>query len=384
MVIVGDRLSDLVKKGEVVPRYYNPGGLFEEVHVVATNNDTLNPSQIQEMVGEARPFFHNLPLGQHLFLKTAGYQPLLLNRWAEKGVRLAQEIKPDLIRCFENSFNAFAAIRIKLKLGIPVVISLHGNPDIDLRGPMANTIRRRLTAWSHKAVERPALRHADFFIAVYQPIVPYLVGNGVGKYSVVYNAVGYGTKPKDDYRLHKPPHLLCVGRQESFFKKPTHIVEALSELPRVELVLVGTGDLHEDLKQLALDLGCADRCKFIPALPNKHVLAAMQDADIYVFNQISLGISKTVIEAALSGLPIIVNKRPSEAHDELDGEWLVQVEDSKEGYLDAMRRLVSRPEERQRLGRKAYAYAQEHWDPHRMEAEVARIYTSLMRPKLES
>ncbi len=379
MVMVSYRLSGLVKKGEIVPRYFNPGGLFDEVHLVATNNDSLDPSEIQEMVGEAKPFFHSLPLDQHTFVRTLGYRSILLNVWAEKGARLAQQIKPDLIRCYDNSFNAFAAIRIKLKLGIPVVISLHSNPDTDLRGPMSKTIHSRLIAWAHKAVEKAGLKYADFFIAVYQPIVPYLLDNNVKNYSVVYNAVGYGTKPKEDYRVHEPPRFLCVGRQENFFKEPTHIVEALSELPQVELVLVGTGNLHEGLKQLALDLGCADRCKFIPALPNKQVLAAMQDADVYVFNQISLGISKTVIEAALSGLPIIVNKRPTEAHDELDGDWVVQAEDSRTGYLNAMRRLLGSLENRERLGHRAYAYAHEKWDPNRMEAEVAKIYENLMR-----
>jgi hypothetical protein len=40
MVIISDKLPDLVKKGEITPRYYNPAELFDEVHIVATNRET--------------------------------------------------------------------------------------------------------------------------------------------------------------------------------------------------------------------------------------------------------------------------------------------------------------------------------------------------------
>ncbi len=214
MVIVPDTLSALVKKGEITPRYYNPGELFEEVHIVMTNNDEVNPSDLQKTVGRARLFLYNVPLYRHFFSRTLGYRSCLLNRWAEAGVMLAKKIKPDLIRCYEIRFNAFMATRIKQKLGVPVVISLHGNPDIDLRGPVARTIRDKIRSWAHKAVERPALKSADHFIAVYDPILPYLRKNGVQRYSLIYNAVGYGAKPKCDYQLHTPVRCLCVGRQD--------------------------------------------------------------------------------------------------------------------------------------------------------------------------
>src|SRR5580704_18008108 len=38
-VIVPDRLSALVSKGEVTQRYYNPGNLFRVVHLFMTNDD---------------------------------------------------------------------------------------------------------------------------------------------------------------------------------------------------------------------------------------------------------------------------------------------------------------------------------------------------------
>ena len=380
MVIVPDALSALVRKGEFVPRYYNPGELFDEVHVVMTNDDKANAADVQMTVGRARLYLHNIPIDRWLFTKTLGYRNFLLNHWAAKGVELVSEIKPDLVRCYGISFNSYLAARIKQKTGTPFVVSLHGNPDLDLRGPVATTLRAKLYAQAYKAVESPALKYADHFIAVYASVVPYLQKHRVQNFSLIYNAVGYSAIQKTDYQLQKPlARFLCVGRQQSLFKDPTNIVKAIAELPEAELIMIGTGDLHERLKSLAQTLRCDTRCRFIPALPNEQVLAAMREADIYVFNQISLGISKTIIEAALTGLPIIVNARPVGAKDELSGEWLSRAEDSKDGYLAAMKTLLHDKSERERLGRAAYSYARTFWAPENLENQVVEVYRQIMR-----
>ena len=379
MVIVPDALSAIVRKGEITPRYYNPGGLFGKVHIVMTQSDEVEPSDLQKAVGSAELHVHSIPLKSKLFLRTLGYRPSLLRGWAEKGVELARKIKPSLIRCQDNSFNAFMGAQIKQELGIPLIISLHGNPDADLRGAVATTISEKVRALAHKAVEGPGLRLADHVIAVYEPILPYLKSNRVKQYSLIYNAVGYDVKPKNDYALHAPAVLLCVGRQQSLFKDPRNILESLPEFDNARLIMIGTGDLHEKLIELTHNLKCSARCQLISALSNEKVLNMMHDADIYVFNQITLGISKTIIEAALTGLPIIVNRRPRGGRDELDADWLLQVEDTKSGYMAGIEELIHNQGEREKLGRLARAYAREHYAPEAMEEKVVEIYRSLMR-----
>jgi len=378
MIIVPDALSAIVHKGEITPRYYNPGDLFGEVHIVMTRSDEVEPADLQKAVGSAKLQLHSIPLKSKLFLRTLGYRPSLLRGWARKGVELARRIKPSLIRCHDNSFNAFMGARIKQELGVPLVISLHGNPDADLRGAVAKTIPEKVRASAHKAVEAPGLRLADHIIAVYESILPYLKSNRVKQYSLIYNAVGYEVRPKSDYALHAPPVLLCVGRQQSLFKDPRRIVEALSELDNARLMMIGTGDLHGELIELTHNLKSSARCQLVSALPNEQILSMMHDADIYVFNQITLGISKTIIEAALTGLPIIVNKRPR-ARDELDADWLLQVEDTRAGYMAGIAELMQNEEERERLGRLARAYAREHYAPDAMEEKIVEIYRGLLR-----
>ena len=60
MVMVPDRLSELLTKGEIVDRYYNPGEVFDEVHIVMFNDDKPDPALVQRTVGSARLVLHNV------------------------------------------------------------------------------------------------------------------------------------------------------------------------------------------------------------------------------------------------------------------------------------------------------------------------------------
>ena len=48
LVIIPDRLSLLVRKGEVTSRYYNPGNLFRHVDILMTNDDRPDPDALLE------------------------------------------------------------------------------------------------------------------------------------------------------------------------------------------------------------------------------------------------------------------------------------------------------------------------------------------------
>lgn len=213
MVIVPDRVSDFVNKGEVIDRYYNPKNLFEEVHVVMTNDDRPRRDLMQRMVGDARLHLHNLPDSRKVFLPTLGWRPWLLGHWAGKALDLARTVRPALIRCHGALLNAFAAATIKRTLGIPYVVSLHINPDEDVRG-RAHSGVKRLVTWAQQDIERIGLLNADLVMPVYKPIVPYLQRLGVAQYEVCYNSLNpTHLLKKNDYRLHDPVRVLSIGRQ---------------------------------------------------------------------------------------------------------------------------------------------------------------------------
>src|SRR5207248_6559913 len=108
-------------------------------------------------------------------------------RWARPAVELARRIRPDLVRCYGADWNGYLAFRIKTELGVPYVVSLHGNPDVDfMRQFHVNPLtlgQQRLNRLFDE-LERDVLSHADFVMPVYQPIIPCLERMGVTNYEV--------------------------------------------------------------------------------------------------------------------------------------------------------------------------------------------------------
>jgi glycosyltransferase involved in cell wall biosynthesis len=389
LVIIPDRLSVLVKKGEITERYYNPGGLFDEVHILMTNDDRVDPAAVQKTVGSAQLYLHNLPAGSGLFLRSLGWQPWLLKFWAEPAVALAREIRPALIRCHGNYLNAYAACRIKEALGTPYVVSLHTTLDEDPRGGEAGGWKERISTLPMKALERMAaqatksmermsLSRADVVLPVYESIIPYARRMGAENIEVAYNALNPEfLREKEDYSLHQPVRVLSVGRQMEG-KNPDNLIRAVKMLPGVHLTLVGDGTHHDHLREVARECQLEGRVTFHRAIPNDDLCAQLADYDIFATHNDYWGVPKAVMEPLLAGLPVVMNERVKSAVVELQGDFLLLVENTAEGYYRALRRLIEDDPFREQLGRRAYAHAQELWAPAKAEAKFVEIYKRVM------
>ena len=80
----------------------------------------------------------------------------------------------------------------------------------------------------------------------------------------------------------------------------------------------------------------------------------------------------------MTGLPVVTNRRRGEPVPELRDDLVVLVDDTPAAYAAAWKRLTEDVHYRAELGRRAFAYAREHWAPEKMEARMATIYRSLM------
>jgi glycosyltransferase involved in cell wall biosynthesis len=373
LVIIPDRLTVLVNKGEVTARYYNPGELFDEVHLLLTNDDRPDPATVQKTIGRARLFLHNLPAGHELFFRTLGWQPWLLRGWLQRGLDLAREIRPDLVRTHNNFIEGYLARAIKRELRVPFVTSLHGVWDRD----ELDTLPRHLRSAFRRKLECASLEAADAVIAVYKPIVRYAQEHGARNVHLIYNIVaGWDIAAKTDYAPHTPPRLITINRQRKE-KDPSNIIRAIRDID-CEYTLIGDGPYHDQLRALAQAEGCGDKVKFIKAMPNDQLCALLQSCDMMLSHCDYWGISKTLIEGALAGLPIIVNEHPLEPIPDYDGGWLTLCNNTVEGYRTAIRSLLEDDELRRSMGTRALEHAQEHFAPARMEGKVVAIYRQLL------
>ena len=375
LVVVSDRLTDLISKGEITTRYYNPGEVFDEVHILMTNDDRPDLDAVRTMVGRAVLHLHNLPAGAGLFATTLGWQPWLLGRWAGRGVELARAIGPNLIRTYGNSLNGFLGARIAMDLQVPLVVSLHTDPD-ELRDRAS--VRRDWLEWLTYnrlvALEIATLRAADWVLPVYQPIGEYAARRGAARVEVCYNVINPDhLRRKECYALHVPARVASVGRQIPG-KNPGNLIRALASLPDAELTLIGDGPLHDGLRRLAADCGVTDRVVFHPRLSNDEICRLLPDFDLFATHCEFLGIPKAVLEPLLTGLPVVINRRRGSPVPEFEGDWIRLVDDTPEAYRQALHDLLSDDVEREALGRRAYAHAAERWAPERTEQRLADVH----------
>jgi glycosyltransferase involved in cell wall biosynthesis len=377
MVIIPDRLSDLVRKGEITERYYNPGEVFPEVHIVMTNDDKPDRAMVQKTVGHARLHLHNLPDSRRAFVPTLGWRPLLLGSWAKHAVDLAKAIGPAMIRCHGAQLNAFAAAAIKRSLNIPYVVSMHTNPDEDVRGRARGLVRRVVTRLQQD-VERVGLVNADMVMPVYQTIVPYLQRLGVTRYEVCYNSLNPKyLRRKDDYRLHDPVRVISVGRQIEG-KNPDNLIRAVAQLPNVHLTMVGDGTHHAHLRRVAEECNIGERIEFIASLTNDELCRRLPDFDLFATHNEYWGIPKAVLEPLLSGLPVVINHRQGAPTPELNDGICVLVSNTPDGYREGLARLMTDAAYREQLGRICYAFAQKNWSPAGTEAKFVGIYRKVL------
>ncbi len=378
MVILPHRLTELIEKGEVTERYYNPGDLFEEVHLVFTVNDHPDPEKVQKMVGNAKLHIYNVEPKSRFFIRTMGFWPLLMKKWARDVVSLAEKIQPQLIRCHGAGINAYAASEIKNKLGIPFAISLHINPDEDVRG-RSMSFKQRLYSKGEHRLEIHNLHKANIVLPVYKPIVSFLNRIGVEAFEVCYNVLNPSNlRKKDDYALSSPVKIISVGRQIEE-KKPDNLIRAVAAIPNASITLVGDGPVHEYLKNVAYnECKLGDRAKFIPAISNDELCKILPNFDVFATHTEYWEISKSVLEPLLTGLPIILNRRIGEQVPELTDDLCYYVENDIKGYQDALEKMIARDDLREELGRTAYIFAQNNWAPAKTEEKFVKIYKKLI------
>ncbi|EFO33986.1 putative glycosyl transferase, group 1 family protein [Roseibium sp. TrichSKD4] len=386
LVIVPDRISQIIEKGEYQPGYYNPGEVFDEVHILMTNDDKPDPAALQRTVGSARLVLHNYPDQAGISTKSwpflTGHR---LRTWAKGGVEIARQIAPDMIRCHGSDWNTYLASRIKKTLGIPYIVSLHINPDINpvrrIVSPVTKADQRHNAFYEY--LEGEALRNADLVMPVYKTILPYLKRLGVARVEVCYNVLNREfLRQKTDYALSSPPHIVYVGRLFAE-KDPSNIIRAVASLEGVRYTIVGDGPHLKVLSSLISELGVGDRIKLLPAVPNDELCLLLADADIFAIHTEYWEISKSILEALLTGLPVIVNKRIGEPvpefTDAVDGNpFLSLVDNTVEAYRKALGHLLEDHNARKALGERAFTHARARWSPAKTEAKFASIYRDIL------
>jgi len=349
VVFPNDPIWAYYKKGEIKERYFNPGNLFEEIYLFTFADREIEPYKVQEIAGDAQ--LHIRPLGK---LSLMGVLTLPFLR---KRILLdVLEIKPQVIRAYNPLVEGYCATSIGRESGIPSVISLHGDYDRDIRYHYWR--RKEYMRWTKyfltgKIIEPHVIRSADRIICAYRFPVEYAKRYGANEENieVIYNRVDLEKfKPLKQHKTNKPLKVICVGRLIEE-KNQEILIRAIQGLD-LHLILIGDGERELYLRDLVENLDLRERVEFIASVPNREIHRYYQRADIFALPIKYGGIAIPVIEAMASELPVIIPRPLFEPEPELVGNVALVVENTVQGFREALQHLRDNPDLRRQLGKK--------------------------------
>ena len=293
--IIPDRLSELLDKGELTPRYYNPGNVFDEVWILTARADRVPGAAIELLGGRAPTFYRSLfkhdVIGNAWGLMSEGYA-------LRKAMSIASECRPSLIRTGMR-WEGHLGRRLGKALGVPHLTWCNGDRDwVYHHIPWS---RQKIIMRLERRFYRSSMQ-ANRVAAVYPEAVDFCRRHGARDVTVRYNVCNpWGVPPKEDYRIQGPLRLITWGRLHS--SRPIYpIMQGMG--PRDTLTVVGDGPEKAREERAARKLGVASRVTFRGFMPNQNLLELARDHDAAAFDIPLPGLSKTLIEAMLLGLPI--------------------------------------------------------------------------------
>ena len=188
---------------------------------------------------------------------------------------------------------------------------------------------------------------------------------------------------KDLLELGPEPLLVYVGRLQPIKGLET-LLEAMTRLDDGSHLLIIGGDQDEPdnghgahLRGLASTLGLERRVRFLGAQPQRRLRLFYAAAEAVVIPSYYESFGMVALEAMACGTPVVASRV---------GGLTTTIQDGVTGHLvpegdpmalaDRLRGLLGDPAERERLGRRAALWANEHRWPCVAEA-VCRLYAEL-------
>ncbi len=252
--------------------------------------------------------------------------------------RLVKEIKPDVIHAHWIIPQGFIAALVKKRTGVPFVVTTHGGDIWAFKGKMMRSLKRFTLRNAKKTTVVSTAIRDEIHKAIDSNLEISVISMGVD--STKFNPKNKNPAIRKKYGINGP-FLLFVGRLAEK-KGVKYLIEAMPEVLKkskdAKLLIVGTGTLESELKQLTKSLKLENSIIFTGAIPNAQLPEYYASADLFIAPSIEAksgdkeGLPVTLMEAASSGSVIIATDLAGNKdliQDKTNG-FLVRQEDSRE------------------------------------------------------
>ena len=291
--------------------------------------------------------------------------------------RRLRELKPDIVHTFLLTASLYGRLAAILA-GVPIVIGTEVNIYENKRPHHALAERLLMRGTDRVVVSAESVR--DFYIRQ--------VHADPTKVDVIYNAVDWSqlqtTTSRDAMRtsMGVPPGAPLAGIIARLTEQKAHryLFEAMASTPGLEalhLLVIGDGDLRDELRATSERLGLSGRVHFLGARRDLGDLLA--SIDVFVMPSLWEGLPLSMVLAMGAGLPVVATRVagiPEVVQDGVTG-LLVPPADAP-AFGSALARVIADPELRRTIGAAASAFVRPRFGVDGYVASVTDLYDRLL------
>ncbi len=320
--------------------------------------------------------------------------------WSRRAVMLAGSLGAEFVWCGNLKPAAYPARWVRQRLGTPYGVLLHGGDLLILRQQAERSRLKRRTA--RTLLESAAVLvtnsrwTADLCAVVLQEI-------GIALRQDLIQTVPLGTDPRrfhpdspqaeirSRYDLHGRRWLLSVARLTRHKGIDTGIValaQLAAEYPDLGYAIAGSGDELPALKQLAAELGIADRVRFLANVPDHDLPGLYNCSEVYLglsrlMNQRVEGFGISLLEAGACGIPVVGTRTGGIPEAVRDGESGILVDpDHPEQVAATLRTLLNDRSLAERLGAGGRSAVERYYNWDRVSTDIGRLGRTFGKPAL--
>ncbi|HTX87207.1 MAG TPA: glycosyltransferase [Candidatus Nanoarchaeia archaeon] len=226
---------------------------------------------------------------------------------------------------------------------------------------------------------------AAVIVAVSESVKKYLIereGVPAGKIRVIYNGVDIEKFRYNERKYEQKSAGLVIGsigRLEPQKDFPT-LIKAMAEIKGAECRIIGAGGERKKLARLIAELSLADKVKLLGW--QKDTSTFLKQTDIFVLPSRWEGFGIVILEAGLSGLPVIGSRVDGIAEIIADGQDGLLFEPGNSAELARkIKSLQADPALRERLGKNLQDKILEKFSIEKMVKQYEDLYFEVLSRK---
>ena len=182
-----------------------------------------------------------------------------------------------------------------------------------------------------------------------------------------------------------------IGFIKHLIKKygPEYLIKSVAEIRKnfdnVELIMVGHGEMKDDLKKLAKNLGIENCVKFTGYICNEKIPSILSCLDICVMPSIIEAFGVSAIEAQAMEVPVVASKVGGIPEVVLDGVTGILVEpENIEELKSAIKKLIENPLLRKNMGKAGRKFVLKHYNIEENVLLFKNLYYKIAEEKSAS